>query len=107
MGDLAVDALEEDVKKILSRWDEMVYRWARRGDIATQGEAAADDLHMVMDDRWQRTFWDVQRTTAMTTLQPHAAFCHQRVPRLWEEIKRDNWKWAKPAVERTATNTAM
>lgn len=47
----------------------MVYRWARRGDIATQGEAAADDLHTVMDDRWQRTLWDVRHTTATMKLQ--------------------------------------
>lgn len=36
----------------------MVYRGARRGDIATQGQTAAEDLHMDMDDRWQRTVWD-------------------------------------------------
>jgi len=29
----------------------MVYRGARRCDIATQGKTAAEDLHMDMDDR--------------------------------------------------------
>lgn len=65
----------------------MDYRRARRRDIATQGEAAADDLDMVMDDRWQGTFWDVRRTTATTELQPHAAF---RL-RLQDEIRDDYW----------------
>lgn len=44
-----------DLKRM--RWNE-VYRGARRSDIATQGKAAAEDLHMDMDDRWQRTVWD-------------------------------------------------
>ncbi len=33
----------------------MVYRGARRGDIATQGKTAADDLHMDMNDRWKNS----------------------------------------------------
>lgn len=45
-------------ESLWSRWGEMVYRGARRGDIATQGQTAAEDLHMDMDDRWQRTVWD-------------------------------------------------
>lgn len=31
----------------------MVYRRARRCDIATQGKTATEDLHMDMDDREQ------------------------------------------------------
>ena len=31
----------------------MVYRGARRSDIATQGKTATEDLHMDMDDRGQ------------------------------------------------------
>lgn len=46
----------------------MVYRRARRRDIATQGEAAADDLHMVMDDRGH--FEMLINTTATRSVSP-------------------------------------
>lgn len=65
-------------KLIGSRWGEMVYRGARRSDIATQGKATADDLHMGMDDRWQRKVWDGSHgshTTVRIILQTHGAQC--------------------------------
>lgn len=46
--------------QVKSEADEVkwFYRGARGSDSAIQGEAAAQDLHMDMDDRWQRTVWD-------------------------------------------------
>lgn len=61
----------------------MVYRGARRGDIATQGQTAAEDLHMDMDDRWQRTVWDGSSGTM--TLQESEEWSSHYIKRSLEE----------------------
>lgn len=55
----------------------MVYRGARRRDIATQGKATADDLHMGMNDR---TVWDASSHYSHDAAAATQAWCHRATP---------------------------